>query len=147
MKLTAALLALGVAAGAPAAEVVPLDEVDPTLGGRKTVVVSQESLPPIREAPIPAARNLPHAYHDQARATLHGTRPQLEVVVDRRSGLLGAARYSLLAYRSQPTGRDYQLTACVVRDTQAWRLELAVDEARFDAGLLAMLQRIRQLGH
>lgn len=133
---------LALASALLAADRVPLEEVDPTLIKPKAVVVRSESLPAIREAPIPAARNLPHAYHDQAKQSLSGA----EVVVDRRSGRLGEASYSLLAYRSQPTGRDYQLSACVVRGAQAWRLELSIDEARFDAGLLMLLQRIRQLG-
>lgn len=146
MTHLAAVLAWTAALGLGAAEIVPLDEVDPTLERRRSTVVRHEVLPAIREAPIPAARNLPHSYHDQVRESLQAASPGLEIVVDRRSGLLGQARYSLLAYRSRPTGHDYQLSACVVRGEQAWRLELAVDEARFDAALLAMLQRIRQLG-
>lgn len=129
-----------------AAELVPLDEVDPTLVRRSTVTVHSEELPAIREAPLAVNRLLPQAYHDQAKTTLRGSHPQLQVVVDRRSGQLGQARYSLLAYRSSPTGLDHQLTACVVRGERAWRLELAIDDQRFDAGLLLMLQRIHQLG-
>jgi hypothetical protein len=131
-----------------AAEVVPLEEVDPTMVRRQPMVVMQsEQLPAIQEAPLAVPRGLPQTYHDQATATLRGTHPELQVLVDRRSGQLGQAQYSLLAYRSAPTGSAHQLTACVLRGNRAWRLELAIDDQRFDIALLLMLQRINQLGH
>ena len=94
---------------------------------------------------IPFNRALPHAFHDQAVASIAGIYPDGEVLVSERFGYVGDFVYALVAYRKEANAPEAYLDAVAVRDMRAWRLQGASPVDELCRMQRAVLERIEQL--
>jgi hypothetical protein len=95
----------------------------------------------------PISRNLPHALHDQALESLKILYPQHQLLVARRSAVLGPVEYALVAYR-QTLGADtiqIAATAVVLSSAQAWSVDATCTTGQLPEALVSMMEILANL--
>ncbi len=90
-------------------------------------------------------RALPHAFHDQAIASIAEIYPNGEVLVAERIAYVGNFIYALVAYRKDSTASEAYVDAVAVIDMRAWRLQGAFPVGELDRMRRDVLERIEQL--
>lgn len=73
----------------------------------------------LQRTEIPFHRGLPHAYYDQAAASVRSLHPGHEVVVDVRIALIGDKTVSVYAYSTTAGAKTVHIEGCVVIGTAA----------------------------
>jgi hypothetical protein len=96
---------------------------------------------------VPANRWLPHAFHDQAMASIGagGAYPHAEVVGHLRTGEHGGMLYAFVAYLPSPDSPLITIDALATDHRRAFSLQAAVPHERYDEARRAMLDAIRGL--
>ncbi len=104
------------------------------LDGGGTLIVSDTAF----------SRILPHAFHDQAIASLPHLFPEHVLLTSRRSGVLGEVVYALICFRESPVSDRVVIQAVAVHRDRAWRLETEAPP-RYGDTLLQVLEQIGKL--
>lgn len=128
--LTRLALATVLSVGAVAAATVKV----PLESGREMVVTT-----------IPYSRLLPHAYYDQAMASLPALHPDLEVLVKRRFGLVGEVAYCLIVYKTEAGSEEIVFDGAVQRGSRAWQIRLLSPDKELANTLMEVLELISRL--
>jgi hypothetical protein len=77
------------------------------------------------------SRILPHAYYDQAIASIPGVYPNSQIIAKRRLGYLGKntpAVYSMVCYKKSKDLAEVTISDVVTSKNKAWFFEAVVDE-------------------
>jgi len=126
--LGAALAALaGIAAGPPPPVRIGLD-------GGGTLVVRE----------VEPHRGLPHAFYDQALASLPRLHPEHVLLAARRRGTVAGVAYALVCYREAPDAERVVIQASAVHGDRAWSLD-AVVPPPYGSALLQVVEEIAKL--
>jgi hypothetical protein len=93
----------------------------------------------------PYSRALPHAFHDQARASLARLFPQHVLLASRRFVTLGDVAYALVCFRETPSSERVVIQAAAVRGIRAWNLETSAPATTYGDTLVQVLEQIGKL--
>jgi hypothetical protein len=93
---------------------------------------------------IEAHRFLPHAFYDQAVASLARLYPDHVMLAQERTGRIGEVNYALVCYRIDRLSEHAVIQALAVREKRAWRLEADTPLPHGD-GLEQVLEQIGRL--
>ncbi len=97
---------------------------------------------------IPPSRILPHAYYDQALASIPGVYPNSQIIAKRRVGYLGkdsAILYSLVCYKESKDLEEVTISGVVVNQNKAWSFDAKVVESSFVDTLVLVLEVLADL--
>jgi hypothetical protein len=97
---------------------------------------------------IQFSRILPHAYYDQALASIPGVYPDSEIMAKRRLGYLGKttpAVYSVVCYKKSKNQKVVTISGVVTSKNKAWFFDAAVDEFAFADTLILMMEIIAEV--
>jgi len=98
----------------------------------------------LRISDAEVSRVLPHAFYDQAMASLPQLYPKHVLLAARRSGRLGDVRYALVCYKETPASERVIIQAMAVHEGQAWSLE-AIASVLYENTLIEVLEQIARL--
>lgn len=91
-------------------------------------------------------RSLPHAFYDQATASVPMLYPEHIFLAKRRYGRLGEMEYSIVCYKETGKRTEVLITGIAVSNNDAWSFETLVPESSFgDKLLLIVLEAIEKL--
>jgi uncharacterized protein len=90
------------------------------------------------------SRFLPHAFYDQAIASLPHVYPKHVLLASRRTGELGEVRYALVCFKESPESERVTIQAVAVHGRQAWRFETYAPLSYEDT-LVEVLEQISKL--
>lgn len=110
--------------------------------------VSLENGQELRIKQIPPSRILPHAYYDQAMASIPGVYPNSQMIVKRRVGYLGkntAVLYSMVCYKESKELAEVTIGGVVANKNNAWSFDARVDESSFVDTLALVLETLADL--
>ena len=93
---------------------------------------------------IEYSRILPHAFYDQAVASLPHLFPGYVLLAGRRSGVLGEVIYSLVCYKETQSSERAVVEAVGVYRGRAWRLDTTAPASYGDT-LMQVLEQIGKL--
>ncbi len=94
------------------------------------------------------SRILPHAYYDQAVASIPGVYPNSQIIAKRRLGYLGknpSFLYSMVSYKKSKDLPEVTISGVVVNKNRAWFFEAKVDESSFADTLVLVLETLADL--
>ncbi len=94
---------------------------------------------------IPFNRTLPHAFYDQAVASIAGIYTSGQVLMAERLGYIGDFVYALVAYRKEANDPQAYLDVVAVSGTRAWRLQGTFPADKIHRIHTVALDRIQQL--
>ena len=98
----------------------------------------------LRISDAEVSRILPHAFYDQAMASLPHLYPKHVLLAARRSGRFGDVRYALVCYKETAASERVIIRAMAVHASQAWSLE-AIASASYENTLIEVLEQIARL--
>jgi hypothetical protein len=90
------------------------------------------------------SRLLPHAFYDQALASLPHVFPQHVLLAARRSGHLGEVVYALVCFRETPSSDRVLIQAVALHGDRAWTLD-AIAPPSYGDTLVQVLEQIARL--
>lgn len=90
------------------------------------------------------SRILPHAFYDQATASLPHLFPEHVLLAGRRSGRLGEVSYALICFKEARASDRVVIQAIAVHGGRAWRLE-AIAPSSYGDTLVQVLEQIGKL--
>jgi hypothetical protein len=90
------------------------------------------------------SRVLPHAFHDQAIASLPQIFPKHVLLASRRSGVFGEVFYALVCFKETQASEPVIIQAVAVHRDQAWTLD-AIAPPSFGDTLMQVLEQIGKL--
>lgn len=90
-------------------------------------------------------RALPHAFYDQATASIPALYPEHVFLAKRRRGRLGEIEYSIICYKETGKLSEVVITGVAVATDSAWSFETHVPEASFGDRLLVVLEAVEEL--
>jgi hypothetical protein len=102
-------------------------------------------LPEVRVQPARFHRGLPHAYHDQAVASVAATSPPGEIVDQVRAETRGDLSYALVAWKASPQAPRVEIGAVAVNGRQAWYLGISGAASAYPALRAAVMTRLGTL--
>jgi len=102
-------------------------------------------LPEVRVQPIRSHRGLPHAFHDQAVASVAAASPPGEIVEQLRAETRGDLSYALVAWKSGPQAPRVEINAVAVNGRHAWFLDVAGAASAYPALRAAVNTRLQAL--
>ena len=94
------------------------------------------------------SRILPHAYYDQAMASIPGVYPNSQIIAKRRLGYLGknlSTLYSMVSYKASKDLAEVTISGVVVNKNKAWSVDAKVDESAFVDTLALVLETLADL--
>ena len=94
------------------------------------------------------SRILPHAYYDQAIASIPGVDPHSQIIAKRRLGYLGKntpAVYSMVCYKKSKDLKEITISGVVTSKKKAWSFDAGVDESAFADSLILVLEIIAEV--
>lgn len=97
---------------------------------------------------IQFSRILPHAYHDQAIASIPGVYPDSHIIAKRRLGYLGknvTAVYSIVCYKKSKDLKEVTISGVVTSKNKAWSFDALADEAASVDTLILVMEIIARV--
>ena len=97
---------------------------------------------------IPSSRILPHAFYDQAMASIPGVYPNSKIIAKRRVGYLGKNipfLYSMVCYKESKDLGEVTISGVITNKNKAWSFDAKVVESSFVDTLLLALEIIAEL--
>jgi hypothetical protein len=94
--------------------------------------------------PAEYSRILPHAFYDQALASLKSLFPKHVLLAARRAGVIGEVQYALVCFKETPSSERVVIEASAVHRDHAWNLE-AIAPPAFGDTLVQVLEQIALL--
>jgi hypothetical protein len=97
---------------------------------------------------IAFSRILPHAYYDQAIASIPGVYPDSQIIAKRRLGYLGKntpAVYSMVCYKKSKNLKEVTISGVVTSKNKAWSFDAGVDEFAFADTLIRVMEMIAEV--
>jgi hypothetical protein len=94
------------------------------------------------------SRILPHAYYDQAIASIPGVYPNSQIIAKRRLGYLSKnppAVYSIVCYKKSKDLKEVTISGVVTSKNKAWSFDAGVDEFAFADTLILVLEIIAEV--
>ena len=94
---------------------------------------------------IQFSRILPHAYYDQAIASIPRVYPDSQIIAKRRQGYLAknpAAVYSMVCYKKSKNQTEVTVSGVVTVKNKAWSFDAGVDESEFADTLILVMEMI-----
>ena len=94
------------------------------------------------------SRILPHAYYDQAIASIPGVYPHSQIIAKRRLGYLGKitpAVFSIVCYKKLKDLKEITISGVVTSKNKAWSFDAGVDESAFADTLILVLEIIAEV--
>jgi hypothetical protein len=94
------------------------------------------------------SRIFPHAYYDQAMASIPGVYPDSQVIATRRVGYLRGNTpllYSMVCYKQSKHEEEITISGVVVHKDQAWSFDTKVVQSSFADTLILVLEAIAEL--
>ena len=94
------------------------------------------------------SRILPHAFHDQAMASIPGVYPKSQIIAKRRVGYLEKntpSLYSMVCYKESKDLEEVTISGVVTSKNKAWSFDAKVVESSFVDTLLLVLEVIAEL--
>ena len=94
------------------------------------------------------SRILPHAFYDQAVASIPGVYPNSQIIAKRRIGYLGKntpSPYSMVCYKESKDLEEVTISGVVTNKNKAWSFDAKVVESSFVDTLLLVLEIIADL--
>ena len=92
---------------------------------------------------IEYSRILPHAFYDQAMASIANIYPNSQIIAKRRLGLLGKNKqslYSMVCYKESKDLDEVTISGVITLNTQAWSFDAKVTESSFADTLLLIME-------
>jgi len=123
-----------------------ISSVGATENGAKKVLLENGHELLIKE--IVPSRILPHAFHDQAMASIPGAYPNSQIIAKRRVGHLGknaSSLYSMVCYKESKNLEEVTISGVVINKNKAWSFDTKVNEPYFVDTLLLVLEIIAEL--
>jgi len=80
------------------------------------------------------SRILPHAFYDQAMASIPGVYPNSQIIAKRRVGYLGKntpSLYSMVCYKESKDQEEVTISGVVTDKNKAWSFDAKVVESSF----------------
>ena len=102
----------------------------------------------LRIKEIRFSRILPHAYYDQAIASIPGVYPDSQIIAKRRLGYLGKntpAVYSMVCYQKSKDLKEVTISGVVTSKNKAWSFDAGVDEFAFADTLIRVMEIIAEV--
>ena len=97
---------------------------------------------------IQFSRILPHAYYDQAIASIPSVYPNSQIVAKRRLGYLGKntpAVFSMVCYKKSKDQKEVTISGVVTGKNKAWSFDARVDESEFVNTLIFVMEIIAEV--
>jgi hypothetical protein len=94
---------------------------------------------------IASSRLLPHAYYDQATASIPVLYPEYQFFAKRRFGYLGNMAYSIVCYKKTKDDINVIITGTAVMNADAWSFQTEVPDTSFGDMLILVLETIEKL--
>ena len=94
------------------------------------------------------SRILPHAYYNQAMASIPGVYPNSQIIAKRRIGYLGknsAVLYSLVCYQESKDRKEVTISGIVINKERAWSFHSRLAESSFANTLVLVLEILTDL--
>ena len=94
------------------------------------------------------SRILPHAFYDQAIASIPGVYPNSQIIAKRRVGYLGkntSSLYSMVCYKESKDLSEVTISGVVTNKNRAWSFDVKIVESAFVDTLLLVLEIIADL--
>jgi hypothetical protein len=94
------------------------------------------------------SRILPHAFYDQALASIPGVYPNSQIIAKRRVGYLGKhtrSLYSIVCYKESKDLEEVTISGVVIFENKAWSFDAKVVESSFVDALLLVLEFVAAL--
>ena len=94
------------------------------------------------------SRILPHAYYDQAIASIPGVYPYSQIIAKRRLGYLGKSKpavYSIVCYKKSKDLKEVTISGVVTSKNKAWSFDAGADESAFVDTLIQVMEIIAQV--
>jgi hypothetical protein len=94
------------------------------------------------------SRILPHAYYDQAIASIPGVYPNSQIIAKRRLGYLGKITpvvYSIVCYKKSRELKEITISGVVTGKNKAWSFDATVDELAFADTLIRVMEIIAEV--
>lgn len=94
------------------------------------------------------SRILPHAYYDQAMASIPGVYPNSQIIAKRRLGYLGknpSTLYSMVSYKESIDLAEVTISSVVVCQDKAWSFDAKIDESSLVGALVLVLEILADL--
>lgn len=91
------------------------------------------------------SRSLPHAFYDQALASLSHLFPAHVLLAGRRSDVLGEVAYSLVCYRETPSSDRVIVQGVAVHSDRAWNIKAYTPVSSYEITLGQVLEQIEKL--
>ena len=112
----------------------------------KTVPLENGAVLHIKQ--IQFSRILPHAYYDQAIASIPGVYPDSQIMAKRRLGYLTknpSAVYSMVCYKKSKNQKEVTISGVVTSENKAWSFDTGVDEIAFADTLIRVMEIIAEV--
>ena len=90
-------------------------------------------------------RFLPHAFYDQATASIPLLYPDHVYLVKRRYGRLGEMKYSIVCYKETKQSSEVLISGTAVLNNAAWSFDTRVPQSSFGDKLLIVLEAVEKL--
>ena len=97
---------------------------------------------------IAFSRILPHAYYDQAIASIPGVYPDSQIMAKRRLGYLTKnppAVYAMVCYKKSKNRKEVTISGVVTSKNKAWSFEAGVAESAFADTLILVMEMIAEV--
>ena len=94
---------------------------------------------------IAGSRLLPHAYYDQAIASIPALYPEHEFLAKRRFAYIGKVAYSIVCYKKDKDDNIVIISGTAVLNTEAWSFQAEVPEPVFGDALIIVLETISKI--
>jgi len=94
------------------------------------------------------SRILPHAFYDQAIASIPVIYPNSQIIAKRRVGYLGkntSSLYSMVCYKESKDLSEVTIRGVVTNKKKAWSFDVKIVESSFVDTLLLVLEIIADL--
>lgn len=94
------------------------------------------------------SRILPHAYYDQAMASIPGVYPNAQIIAKRRMGTLRRKTpvlYSMVCYKESKDLEEVTISGVVINKSNAWSFNAKVVESSFVDTLVLILEILADL--
>jgi hypothetical protein len=110
-----------------------------------TATTATSAAPNVRIHPMRFHRGLPHAFHDQAVASLTATAPPSEILEHVRVESMGDLSYALVASKAGPQAPRVEISAVAVNGRHAWSLDASTAASSYPALRAAVMSALRAL--